>query len=133
MSSTTTSSGMIPAHFTPGVRYHNRTLWMTSRSTLTESVDATPGTGNGPITLFREFYYDEHLQYEAMTCHEDYCAFSPEEHRLADYHQGRTSPFADGGGWPSVALPVSFWNRSAGNDREKLDMCVLIILKVTYG
>ncbi|KFA80416.1 hypothetical protein S40288_11684 [Stachybotrys chartarum IBT 40288] len=62
---------------------------------MEDTSNATLGTGNNPVILFREVSDGHIVQYQTITCQKEYSAFSLEEHRLEDYSQGKAGTPAD--------------------------------------
>ncbi|CAG9955924.1 unnamed protein product [Clonostachys rosea f. rosea IK726] len=73
---------------------------------------ATPGTGNKRGILSQDRSEGHPQIYQTMTSQEEYRAFSLEEHRLADYRQGRAGSPTNANNQLSAVPFMSLSNRS---------------------
>ncbi|KAH7317008.1 hypothetical protein B0I35DRAFT_266332 [Stachybotrys elegans] len=84
------------------------------------------GTFDKPYIAFRERWVEgvgrDEYEYVAITCQDAYRNFSIEEHRLADYNQGKTSPSRDTNARPFTMPNLGLWDRNPSIDKTKLDL-----------
>jgi hypothetical protein len=92
---------------------------------MKDASNVTPGTGNKRIIPFQDRSEGYPETYQTMTSQEEYRAFSLEEHRLADYRQGKVGSPANANKQLSAMPFMSLSNRSPRNDRKKLDLYVI--------
>lgn len=91
---------------------------------MKDASNAMPGTGNTRVIPFQDFSEGCRQTYQTITFQEEYRDFSLEEHRLADYRQGKAGSPANANSQLSAVPFMRLSNRSPRNDRKKLDLCV---------